>query len=137
MKKLIVLAAFALIAVTGFSQVTATASGAGKSEVAAPAFDTQNFDFGKVKQGVPVTHEFVFTNKSSVPMIITTVTASCGCTTPGWTKEPIPPNGQGFVKATYNAAAVGTFDKSVTVMANVENGVVMLRIHGEVVAAQQ
>jgi hypothetical protein len=137
MKKLIVLAALALIATAGFSQTTATATGGAKAEVAAPAFDTQNFDFGKVKQGVPATHEFVFTNKSKVPMVITNVSASCGCTTPDWTKDPIPPNGQGFVKATYNAAAVGTFDKSVTVMANVENGVVVLRIHGEVVAAQQ
>ena len=137
MKNLICLAAFALIATVGFSQTTATASGAAKADVAVPAFDTQNFDFGKVKQGVPATHEFVFTNKSKVPMVITNVSASCGCTTPDWTKDPIPPNGRGFVKATYNAAAVGTFDKSVTVMANVENGVIQLRIHGEVVAADQ
>jgi hypothetical protein len=137
MKKLIVFAALAFIATAGFGQATSTATGGANSEVALPAFDTQNFDFGKVKQGVPATHEFVFTNKSKVPMVITNVSASCGCTTPAWSKDPIPPNGQGYVKATYNAAAIGTFDKSVTVMANVENGVIMLRIHGEVVPAVQ
>ncbi len=131
MKKLVLFAALVMITTAGFSQ-TAAANTATKSDVAVPVFDTQNFDFGKIKQGVPATHEFTFTNKSKVPMVIATVSASCGCTTPDWSKDPIPPGGQGFVKATYNAAGVGAFDKSVTVMANVESGVVVLRIHGEV-----
>ncbi|CAN5397768.1 DUF1573 domain-containing protein [soil metagenome] len=131
MKKLLLFAALVMITTAGFSQ-SASASAGTKSDVAVATFDTQNFDFGKIKQGVPATHEFTFTNKSKVTMVITNVQASCGCTTPDWTKDPIPPGGQGFVKATYNAAGIGAFDKSVTVMANVESGVVVLRIHGEV-----
>ncbi len=133
MKKLIFLTALVIITNAGFSQ-TATATAAPKADVALAVFETQNFDFGKIKQGVPATHEFTFTNKSKITMVITNVQASCGCTTPDWTKQPIPPNGTGFVKATYNAAGVGAFDKSVTVMANVESGVIILRIHGEVAA---
>lgn len=133
MKKLLFLLAFAACAKAGFSQVAA-AKPEPKAEVAVAAFDAQAFDFGKIKQGVPATHEFKFTNKDKVPMIITNVQASCGCTTPDWTKEPIPPGGQGFIKATYNAAALGAFTKSVTVTSNVENGFVQLTIRGEVAA---
>lgn len=138
MKKLVLFAALALIANVGYSQVSAAVTPAApKADMAVAVFESQNFDFGKVKQGIPVTHEFTFTNKSKVTMVIIGVQASCGCTTPDWTKDPIPPGGQGFVKATYNAAGLGAFDKSVTVTANVENGVVPLRIHGEVIAPQQ
>jgi Protein of unknown function (DUF1573) len=129
MKKLFLLAAFVMAAFAGYSQAASTTT----ADYAIAAIDTQVFDFGKIKQGVPVTHEFSFTNKGKVPMIITNAQPSCGCTIPAWTKDPIPPGGTGFVKATFNAAAPGAFDKSVTVTANVESGVVMLRIRGEVV----
>ena len=133
MKKLILLAAFAIIAQAGFSQATASS---GKADVAVAVFENEIFDFGKITQGVPATHKFIFTNKGKVAMVITNAQPSCGCTTPNWTKEPIPPGGQGFVEATYNAAGVGAFDKSITVLSNVENGVVLLRIRGEVIPAK-
>lgn len=123
------LAVFALIVGTSYGQATAQ-----KAETGVASFDNMNFDFGKIKQGVPVTHEFKFTNTGKAPIVITNAQPSCGCTIPDWSKDPIPPGGKGYVKATYNAAAPGAFDKSITVMANVENGVVMLRFHGEVVA---
>lgn len=119
-----------------FGQLTAAAPGA-KGDVAVPVFNNQTFDFGKIKQNVPVTHEFTFTNKGPVPMVITNVQASCGCTTPNWTRDPIMPGGQGFIKATYNAASPGGFNKSVTVTANVEGGLLQLFIKGEVVADTQ
>ncbi len=131
MKKLLFIAAFVMAAFAGYAQ--AASANATAADYAVAAIDAQVFDFGKIKQGVPVTHEFSFTNKGKVPMIITNAQPSCGCTIPAWTKDPIPPGGSGFVKATFNAAAPGAFDKSVTVTANVESGVVMLRIRGEVV----
>ncbi len=136
MKKLIFFAAFALMVNVGFSQATNTQATV-NAEVAVPVFEAQNFDFGKIKQGIPATHEFAFTNKSKVTMIITNVSASCGCTTPNWTKDPIPPGGQGFVTATYNAASAGAFNKSVTVTANVENNAIVLSIRGEVLQPVQ
>lgn len=137
MKKLLFLAAFALIAHVGFSQVTAAANpAAAKADLALPVFETQTFDFGKIKQNVPATHEFTFTNNGKVPMVITNAHPSCGCTIPDWSKDPIPPGGQGFVKATYSAAGLSAFDKTVTVTANVEGGTILLRIKGEVVANQ-
>ena len=139
MKKLLFLLAFAVCAKAGFSQtsVTPIPEKSAPAVVAIAAFASQNYDFGKIKQGVPVTHEFKFTNKGTVPMVITAVQASCGCTTPSYTSDPIPPQGQGFIKATFNAAAAGGFNKTVTVTANVESGFVQLAIRGEVVAAVQ
>ncbi len=130
MKKLVFFAALVLVAYGAHSQTTTPP----KTDVAVALVDNQNFDFGKIKLNVPATHKFVFTNKGKVPMVITNAQPSCGCTTPDWTKDPIPPGGQGFVQATYNAASVGAFDKKVTVTANVESGVIMLSIRGEVLA---
>ena len=133
MKKLFFFVALATLANVGYAQVTAAAtSTAPKADLAVFETTSLTHDFGKIKQGVPVTHEFKFTNKGSVPMIITNVAPSCGCTTPDWTRDVIPPGGQGFIKTTYNAAAAGGFNKSVTVTSNIENGYVQLFIKGEV-----
>ena len=132
MKKLLFFAALVLISKTGFGQVSPSATTT-NTDMAVAAFDAQSFDFGKIKQNVPATHEFKFTNNGKVPMVITNVQASCGCTTPDWSKTPVPPGATGFVKATYNATNVGAFTKSVTVTANVEGGMISLRIQGEVV----
>lgn len=97
------------------------------------AWEATTFDFGKVKLNSPVTHEFRFTNSGSTPLVISTVQASCGCTVTEYSREPIAPGGEGFVKATYDAAKLGTFNKTVIVNANAEEGVVKLSIKGEVV----
>ena len=97
------------------------------------AWDATEFNFGKIKAGVPVSYEFSFTNSGAIPLVISTVQASCGCTVTSYTKEPIEPGGKGFVKATYNAANAGQFTKTVTVNANTEEGVALLTIKGEVV----
>lgn len=134
MRNLVVFAMLFLASVASFAQVSASAGNGGSSaDMAVFEWDGAVHDFGKIKQGVPVTHEFKFTNTGKTPLVITNVQASCGCTTPAWSKEPIPPGGQGFIKATYNAASMGGFNKSITVMANVESGFKQLSIKGEVV----
>ena len=133
MKKLMFIAVLALIANVGFSQTAATAT-APKSDVGEFEWTASTHDFGKIKQGVPVTYEFKFTNKGKTPLVITNAQGSCGCTTPNWTRDPVMPGGEGVVKATFNAMAVGPFDKTVSVTANVDGGVVVLHIKGEVEA---
>jgi hypothetical protein len=93
-----------------------------------------SFDFGKIKQNVPVTHEFSFVNKGNAPLVISSVQASCGCTVAEYSKEAIGPGQKGFVKATYNAAKAGAFTKTVTINANTEETTVLLTIKGEVIA---
>lgn len=100
----------------------------------APIFhwNETTFDFGKIKLNVPVTHEFYFTNTGRAPLIISSVKASCGCTVAEYSKEPIAPGQRGFVKATYNAAKSGVFNKTITVNVNTEDMPVQLYIKGEV-----
>lgn len=117
--------------------VLISAGAIAQDEVAKFKWDALEFDFGKVVKDVPVSHEFSFVNTGKETLIITDVKASCGCTTPTWPKDPIPPGANGVIKATYNAATMGVFNKAVTVTANVEGGTAVLSIKGEVVDKAQ
>lgn len=76
-------------------------------------------DFGKIKEGTLATYSFIFHNTGKSPLILTNVQASCGCTTPEWSKEPISPGGQGIIKAAYNSyGRPGDFQKYITVKSN-------------------
>lgn len=90
------------------------------------------YDFGKIKMGSPVLHEFTFTNKGDEPLVVSSVKASCGCTVTDFTKDPINPGQQGYVLAKYDASKVGVFSKTVSVMSNTDE-IVVLTIRGEVV----
>jgi hypothetical protein len=46
------------------------------------------------------------------------VQASCGCTTPEWSKEAIQPGATSIIKVGYNAAAEGMFNKTITITYN-------------------
>ena len=102
-------------------------------DAAAFSWEATTFDFGKIKQNTPVSHVFKFTNSGTTPLVISTVQASCGCTVTDYSREPIRPGAEGYVKATYDAAKPGAFSKTVVVNANAEEGYVKLTIRGEVV----
>ncbi len=89
-------------------------------------------DFGRIEQGKPVTAEFKFTNKGALPLIINSAKGSCGCTGVEYPKDPVTPGATGLIKATYNAAALGAFNKSITVESNAEGGTTMLYMKGQV-----
>lgn len=99
-------------------------------------FATETHDFGKIEQGKPATFTFEFKNTGTDPIIINDATASCGCTKPTFSREPIMPGKTGSVSATYNAAAMGPFNKSVTVTSNGESPSVVLYLKGEVIAKE-
>jgi hypothetical protein len=91
-------------------------------------------DFGVVKQnGGNVSATFIITNNTKAPVILTNVVASCGCTTPQWTKEPIEPGKTGEVIATYNPKGrPGPFDKSITILTTGNPERLIARIKGTV-----
>ena len=98
-------------------------------------FDKTSHNFGEIDQkGGPQTFSFEFTNKGAEPVIIQNVTASCGCTSPDWSKAPVPPGGRGYVKATYTPSGVMPFNKSLTVYSNGAPASINLYISGKVVA---
>ena len=76
------------------------------------------YDFGKIPQGKSVTHVFLFTNTGSTPLLLENVQASCGCTTPEWSKEPVAPGATSKITVGYNAASDGPFTKFITVTYN-------------------
>ena len=104
-------------------------------QIEAIQFEETTHDFGTVKEeGGPITYEFKFVNNSVDSMRIVGVKASCGCTTPGWSKEAVAPGKSGFIKAQYNPKnRPGSFNKSLTVTTDLaENPVKRLYIKGQV-----
>lgn len=95
-------------------------------------FKEVKHSFGKIKQGVPVTTEFAFTNTSGKPIIIEVATAECGCTTPEYVKTPVLKDKTSTIKVTYNAEAEGHFEKKVTVKFARIAQPVFLTIEGDV-----
>jgi len=97
-------------------------------------FREETHDFGIVEENKgPVTHEFVFTNNSTRPVKILKVQASCGCTTPGWSRDVVAPGKNGFVQASYNPKGrPGFFNKSLTVTTDLQADPIILQIKGQV-----
>ncbi|MBA4168423.1 MAG: DUF1573 domain-containing protein [Chitinophagaceae bacterium] len=93
------------------------------------------YDFGKIKQGVPVTHEFPFTNVSDKPVVVENATASCGCTTPSWPQAPVAKGKTDKITAGFNAAAPGAFTKNITVKFAGADAPTQVTIKGEVLKA--
>jgi hypothetical protein len=77
-----------------------------------------SYNFGKIAQGKPVTHNFIITNTGKDSLKLDNVQASCGCTTPEWSREAIAPGKSTTVKVGYNAASEGAFEKAITIYYN-------------------
>jgi hypothetical protein len=77
-----------------------------------------SYSFGKIPQGRPVIHVFTIQNTGKEPLLLENVQASCGCTTPEWSREPIAPGADATIKVGYNAYADGHFNKTVTIIYN-------------------
>lgn len=98
-------------------------------------FLINDHDFGEIKEeDGPAIFEFEFENKGGAPLIISNVKASCGCTTPGWSKVPVLPGEKGFVKVQYNPRnRPGNFRKTLTVTTNGDPAVTQAYIKGKVI----
>jgi len=75
--------------------------------------NTEKYDFGKIKQSVPVVTYFEIKNISDKPLVVENTWGSCGCTTPEKIEKPIAPGETAKLKVNYNAAALGAFSKDV------------------------
>jgi len=96
-------------------------------------FETVSYDFGTIARQADGTCYFVFTNKGDAPLVITKVTAACGCTVPSYPREPILPGETGKIKVQYNTKKTGVFTKTITVSSNDhKNPSVVLTIKGNV-----
>ena len=75
-------------------------------------------DFGKIPQGKPAYHFFEIVNTGKEAIKLDNVVATCGCTTPEWSKDPIEPGQSQKIKVGYNAASEGPFEKYITISYN-------------------
>jgi len=105
----------------------------------AVSFAAADYDFGTIREADgPVSYEFEYTNTGKVPLILQNVRASCGCTTPEWTKEPVVPGRQGRIKVNFDPKnRPGPFVKTITVTSNAEPAIQTLTIKGTVIPAQK
>ena len=116
--------------------MTAVAGGAMAQEVNGGAkieFAKDTHDYGNIKYGADGTCNFEFKNTANAPLIISGAKASCGCTIPEYTKEPVAPGAKGSLKVTYDTKRPGLINKNITVSSNAVNDPSkVLRIKGEV-----
>ena len=78
-------------------------------------FDKTVHNFGTVKYGAETVCSFTFTNTSEKSLVIKNVQRSCGCTTPSYSTDPVPPGKTGTIKAKYDSTREGSFDKTITI----------------------
>lgn len=97
-------------------------------------FDKKVHEFGVVLWKHPATATFTIKNDGDKPLVISNVTTSCGCTVADWTKTPIAPGATGTVSSTFDAKALGRFQKSVGVYCNASARPIYLTLRGEVSA---
>ncbi|MCW8311595.1 DUF1573 domain-containing protein [Sphingobacterium thalpophilum] len=98
-------------------------------------FEEPAFDFGQVKEGAQVKHTFILKNTGDAPVILSKVTASCGCTQPEFSKSPILPGATSEIHVTFNSEGqVGKQQKIITVQSNASNGMTTVQLKGEVLA---
>ena len=130
MKKLVLMFSVLLLSVVALNaqEVQKQTKGAA---ISAPE---EQFDFGTIKEADgPVTHAFTLKNVGNAPLVITRASASCGCTKPKFSTEPIAPGKSSKIEVTYNPAGrPGQFVKTVAVYSNGKEGAFILRIKGVV-----
>ncbi len=102
------------------------------------AFEFETYDFGEINEGDDASVDFVFKNTGMEKLIITDVKASCGCTTPFWSKEPVLPGEQGRITASYNTnGRPGGFNKAITINSNAKEESKRIFIKGTVIGKAQ
>lgn len=96
-------------------------------------FEERTHNFGVIDEGVEAAHTFTFTNTGDAPLTLVRVRPACGCTTPEWTQEAIPPGAAGHVTAVYHSTGrPGPFNKSIAVFTDGDPDVLQLWISGDV-----
>ena len=116
----ITLTAFAQLSTTPVSAINGNPTDKSISKTAPEVLTLKEseFDFGRIPQGKPVNHVFYYTNIGNTPLILDNVQASCGCTTPEWSKDPVSAGTTSKITVGYNAASEGPFTKFITVTYN-------------------
>ena len=132
MKKLaIVISLFSTVLAARAQAVNASSGTAADKPADVLLIKENSHNFGKIPQGRPATYTFEIVNTGSTALRLDNVQASCGCTTPDWSRDPIEPGATAKIRVGYNAYAEGPFSKNVTIVYHT-NQTKVLTITGEV-----
>ena len=107
-----------------------------QEKVATIDFKEDTIDYGTIEKGSDGVRIFEFTNNGNVPLVISKVSSSCGCTIPKKPEEPILPGKTGEIQVKYDTKRVGPIRKAITVISNADTPTVILKIKGEVKAPE-
>lgn len=96
-------------------------------------FASESYDFGKIKQGEKVKFSFKFKNSGSQPLIISSASASCGCTVPSYPEEPVAPGAEAIINVEFDSnGKLGMQTKTITLVANTIPNTKVLYLRGEI-----
>jgi hypothetical protein len=106
-------------------------------EISGPAakfeFEEAEHDFGTIQEGAVVTHTFKFKNVGEVPLVIQNASASCGCTVPDYSREPVAVGETGEVQVKFNSAnKKGVQNPSIRITANTKSPITTVKLKGTV-----
>lgn len=131
-----VLNVFLTVMALGFYNFQSTNALLNLDALAIISFESQTIDYGTILKDSNGNRVFNFKNTGDVPLLITNVKTSCGCTVPSYSKEPILPGETGEIKINYDTTKLGAFTKSITVSSNTQSGTTILKIKGNVIDAE-
>ena len=119
------------------TQEIATVATADTANAPVFKFEKEVYDFGEIKDGEIVSYDFKFKNIGNSPLIISSATATCGCTIPEYPKEPVAPGAEGLIRVVFNSAGkAGMQNKIISITANSVPSLTELNILGNVLAAK-
>ena len=105
-----------------------------QTKVAKIEFKEDTIDYGEVAKGSDGVRVFEFKNTGNIPLVISNVASSCGCTIPKKPEGPIQPGETGIIEVKYDTNRVGPIRKTITVTSNAVTPNVALKIKGKVLA---
>lgn len=113
---------------------TETVSNTAEADAPVFKFEKETFDFGQITEGEKVSYDFKFKNTGNSPLIITSATATCGCTVPQYPKEPVAPGADGILRVVFDSSGKpGMQNKVITITANTVPEITQINILGNVV----
>ena len=142
LRKLLFILAAVLTAILQYSCNNNTTGGreqtdqAKSADITGISFREYEHNFGKVTEGEKVACTFTFENSGKGPLVISSVTSSCGCTVPKYDTKPVLSGSTGNVEVIFDSSGRnGRQTKTITVRSNASKPIVLLRISGEVITS--
>jgi len=98
-------------------------------------FEKENHEFGEIQQGEKVSYAFKFKNTGKAPLVISSASATCGCTVPEYTRTPVQPDEEGFISVTFDSGGKsGMASNTITLIANTTPNTKVLTISADIQA---